>query len=71
MSELAVNVDSSKIEIGEGFMVDARRKGERRPDYAVFAFCDQVGFPFESLDLPGTEEEGGYRDDSCGFFEED
>lgn len=63
MPEPAGRVHAAVVKVGDGVRVDARGKGEGRADQAVFAFGDEVGLPFEALNLPGAEEEGGYGDD--------
>lgn len=61
----ALGVDAPVVEVGDGVWVDARRERERWPDDAVFALGDEFGFPFQAVDLPGAEEEGGDGDDGC------
>lgn len=58
-------VNAPVVKVGDGVWVDARWERERGADDAVFAFGDELGFPFEAVDLPGTEEEGGDGDDGC------
>ena len=63
MSETACHCDAAEVEVCDCVGVDVGRQGQRWADDAVFGFGDQVGFPAETVDLPGAEEESGYGDD--------
>lgn len=57
MSQTTCSVDPTVVEIGNGVRVDSRGEWERRFKETVLEFCNQVCFPVEALDLPGSEGE--------------
>lgn len=57
MSQTTGSVDPTVVEIGNGVRVDSRGEWERRFKETVLEFCNQVCFPVEALDLPGSEGE--------------
>ena len=48
----AYGCDAAVIKVFESVEVDFWREGERRTDEAVFVAGNEVGFPFETVDLP-------------------
>lgn len=65
MAEGADGANSAEVEVVDGGRVDVRRERKRIANEAVFELGDELGFPAETLDLPGAEGEGCDGDKGC------